>query len=140
MFAKPRRRVDRVFVHCSASDAAAHDNVEVIRSWHLKRGWRDIGYHFVITRNGVLRAGRPLSLVPAAQKGHNIGSIAVCLTGLRVFTVEQMQKLVDLCVYIDDAYEIITFHGHCEVANKLCPVFSYKEVLRLDARGKMLRG
>ena len=42
-FIKPNRRVDRIFLHCSASDVPAHDNVETIRKWHLDRGFDDIG-------------------------------------------------------------------------------------------------
>ncbi len=42
-FIKPNRRVDRIFLHCSASDVPAHDNVEMIRRWHLDRRFDDIG-------------------------------------------------------------------------------------------------
>ena len=31
----------------------------------------------------------------------------------------------------------ITFHGHCEVSNKTCPVFNYKNVLNLDSLGNI---
>ena len=33
---------------------------------------------------------------------------------------------------------MVTFHGHCEVAAKACPVFPYKAVLGLDAHGEMV--
>ncbi len=47
MFQKPDRPVDRVFIHCSASDRPEHDDVEIIRKWHTDppphgRGWSDI--------------------------------------------------------------------------------------------------
>ena len=48
MFSKPSRQVDRVFVHCTATDNPAHDNIKTIRKWHTDpkpkgRGWSDIG-------------------------------------------------------------------------------------------------
>ena len=39
------RKVNRVFIHCSASDRPEHDSAEVMEQWHLERGFREIGYH-----------------------------------------------------------------------------------------------
>ena len=141
MFKKPRRVISKVFIHCSASDARGHDNVATIRRWHLARGFSDIGYHYIIQKDGMMREGRPVRLMPAAQKGHNSGSIAICVTGLREFTATQMRMLISLCLSIDQAYmSDITFHGHNEVnAMKSCPVFDYKTVLQLDADGHIRR-
>lgn len=52
-----------------------------IRDWHNQRGWRDIGYHYVIRRNGTREDGRPVEQVGAHVKGHNGDSIGVCLVG-----------------------------------------------------------
>lgn len=88
-----------------------------------------------------MREGRPLRLMPAAQKKHNRGSIAICVTGLKMFTATQMRMLINLCLSIDHAYASnITFHGHNEVnAAKSCPVFDYREVLQLDTDGYIRR-
>ena len=138
-FSKPRRKVSRVFVHCSASDRKSHDNLATIRRWHVKgRGWSDVGYHYVITQDGKVHEGRPLRRIPAAQRGHNTGSLAICCTGHRRFTARQMRSLIDLCMEIHEAYGArVTFHGHREVANKACPVFGYRSVLALDSNGRM---
>ena len=142
MFTRPTRPIERVFIHCSASDHPDHDSVKVIDEWHRERGWNGVGYHYVIVKSGDIEVGRPLEVTPAAQRGNNSGTIAICVTGLHHFSAQQAHSLLELCMDIDDAYkEIIapvTFHGHCEVANKLCPVFDYKQVLRLDADGYML--
>lgn len=144
IFLKPLRPVHSVFLHCSASDRPEHDDVEVIRQWHIKeRGWDDIGYHFFITKGGVVQPGRDLEKVPAAQQGHNVGTIAICCHGLekRRFTDQQMAALYNLCVDINEVYDgKVTFHGHCEVAPKACPVFDYKTVLQLDSHGYMNLG
>lgn len=140
MFTKPRRKVTRVFIHCTASDLARHDNVAAIRKMHLERGWSDIGYHLFIRKNGKLENGRDLEKIPAAQKGHNTNSIAVCLHGLKKdkFTQAQFDTLKNLCLEINAAYNgEISFHGHCEVASKACPVFDYKSVLKLDRYGSL---
>ena len=136
-FTKPLRKVDRVFLHCSDSDAKSFDDVEAIRNDHINNnGWKDIGYHFVITQDGTIWEGRNIEQIPAAQKGHNIRSIAICLTGKKVFSEEQFKSLQKLCNKINKQYEgDIEFWGHREVASdRTCPVFDYKEVLGLENR------
>ncbi len=143
LFVKPDRPVDRVFLHCSASDHDHHDDVSVMRRWHTDpepdgRGWSDVGYHLFIRKSGEVQEGRPLTRIPAAQAGHNTGTIAVCLHGLakEKFTREQFASIHDLSRQIDRAYDAgVTIHGHCEVSSKLCPVFDYRAVLGLDRFG-----
>ncbi len=140
MFTKPSRAVDRVFLHCSASDNAAHDNVATMRRWHKDRGWSDVGYHYFIRKDGQLETGRPVEQTPAAQRGNNRGTIAICLHGLDEdkFTEAQFDTLRAFCIEINNAYGgNLTFHGHREVAAKACPVFDYKVVLKLDGFGRL---
>jgi N-acetyl-anhydromuramyl-L-alanine amidase AmpD len=135
---KPRRKIKKVYIHCSASDNPAHDDIKVIRQWHLDRGFNDVGYHFFIKNNGEIEPGRDLEKIPAAQKGHNTGSVAICLHGLNKFNGVQFRALEKLCKEIDRAHGgAVTFHGHCEVSAKDCPVFDYKTLLALDYRGKL---
>lgn len=105
------------------------------------RGWTDIGYHFFIRKDGTVENGRDLERTPAAQKGFNTGSIAICLSGLELelFTEAQLDALKALCQEIDDLYDNISFHGHNEVnPHKICPVISVKQVLGLDDYGEMV--
>ena len=139
-FVKPTRFVNRVFVHCSASDYAHHDNVATMRQWHLERGWSDVGYHYFIRKDGSLEIGRPIDKTPAAQGGNNRATIAICLHGLAEdkFTSAQKATLKALCFAINTAYAAkLTFHGHCEVAAKSCPVLDYGQVLTLSGTGKL---
>ncbi|MEE4377865.1 MAG: N-acetylmuramoyl-L-alanine amidase [Candidatus Competibacteraceae bacterium] len=141
-FQPPGRNVHTVFVHCSASDRARDDDVSVMRRWHVNgNGWNDVGYHYFITKQGHIQAGRPVGKIPAAQYQHNSGTIAICLHGLKegLFTSQQFQSLIALCKSIDAAYpdKKLRFRGHREVANKACPVFNYKLVLGLDGSGYM---
>ena len=145
-FSKPKRRVKRVFLHCSAHDGKHSDNAETIDAWHKDRGWKGIGYHFFIRFDGTIEHGRPLHQTPAAQARHNRGTIAICLHGGQnskpdAFTEQQFDSLRRLCRDIDAAYDgKITFHGHKEVSAKACPVFDYKAVLGLDRNGYLKRG
>lgn len=139
-FKAPKRLVKRVFIHCSASDRPEDDNARTINDWHHKRWGTSIGYHFYIRKDGTLEKGRNLEIVPAAQQGHNSGTIAICLGGLREekFTQKQFDTLKELCNQIHAELPLATFHGHKEVAAKECPVFDYKTVLNLDEKGRLL--
>lgn len=139
-FNKPKRDVHTVFIHCSASDNILHDDVSVIRQWHLNLGWNDVGYHFFIQKDGTIQKGRDIEKTPAAQYEHNKGSIAICLHGLEIanFTQKQYTNLINFCEQIYDAYDgSIKFRGHNEVANKTCPVINYRELLSLNKEGIM---
>lgn len=142
-FKAPVRKVDTVFVHCTASDRPEHDDVSVIRNWHLRQGWSDVGYHFVINKNGTIQPGRSLERAPAAQKGFNTGTIAVALHGLLEdnFTHAQtaaLQALADsIAASCVGAGRSLRFRGHCEVAAKACPVVNYRAVLALNAVGHL---
>ena len=67
-FTRPRRSVSRVFIHCTASSRPEHDDIDVIREWHLDRGFADVGYHAMIHEDGGISWGRSLEKIPAAQK------------------------------------------------------------------------
>ena len=83
-------------------------------------------------------------MTPAAQKGRNTGSIAICLSGgqngkANAFTAKQEDTLLRLCTAINQAYAgRVTLHGHHEVAYKACSVYYYCYVLNLDDNGVML--
>lgn len=141
MFETPKRRVDRIFIHCSASEnesLVGATLVDEIRRWHLERGWSDVGYHFLIDKDGELMSGRDILKSPAAQRGHNTGTIAIMVHGLRHFSRPSLNMLKEFCTQINEAYSgRISYHGHCEVSNKSCPVFDYKSLLDLDRFGRM---
>lgn len=77
------RKINKIIIHCSATKADQDINAAIIRSWHkaAPRKWSDIGYHFVIKRDGTIEAGRPLERSGAHCKGHNSNSIGICLVG-----------------------------------------------------------
>ena len=141
-FTRPNRPVDRVFLHCTASSYDHHDDIEVVSAWHLGRGWSDVGYHFMIHKDGSISAGRDIERTPAAQKGHNKGTIAIAMHGGQDakddFSTKQIVTLREFCEQIRAAYDgDIPFHGHSEVVIRACPVYDYKAFLCLDKDGHM---
>lgn len=141
-FVKPKRPVSRVFLHCTAyghGDLKGKALLDAVTSWHTARNFRTTGYHYIIDRDGsLIPTYRGLEEVPAAQEGNNTGTIAICLDGLvqSDFNEGQFATLRELADAIDVAYHgLVHYHGHCEVANKACPVFDYKAVLNLNPKG-----
>jgi murein L,D-transpeptidase YcbB/YkuD len=139
-----QRRVYTVFIHCSATDAEWADNAETMDKWHKERGWREIGYHLFIQKDGTMQLGRDWNQVPAAQRMHNEESLAICLHGLdkNKFTASQLRVFVDFCKRLDEEFfkqksYHMRFRGHCEVAAKLCPVIDYEQLLNLDRNGEI---
>jgi hypothetical protein len=136
------RQINAVFIHCSDSDHAHHDDISVIRRWHLERTppFSDVGYHFFIKKDGTIQNGRPIDKSPAAQAGFNRGTIAICLHGKEKdkFTTAQFSSLRGLCSAINASLGgRVVFRGHCEVSAKTCPVFDYAKVLGLSGNGRM---
>jgi len=75
------RKINLIVIHCTATVEGREYSVKTIRRWHLKRGFRDIGYHFVVQLDGSIKAGRPLNQAGAHAKGHNTNSIGIAYVG-----------------------------------------------------------
>jgi N-acetyl-anhydromuramyl-L-alanine amidase AmpD len=141
LIAAAGRPISRLFWHCSASDKAEHDSARVMHQWHLDNKWREIGYHLFVRKDGKAEMGRAWSKIPAGQEGHNTGTLAFCLHGLRAeaFTSPQATAMLDWSRAVVAALPSLTIHGHCEVSAKSCPVIDYRSVLGLDPQGRMTR-
>ena len=80
---KSKRTINEIIIHCSATPEGRDYTVEDIRRDHKKQGWSDIGYHYVIYRDGSIHEGRDVDLVGAhcSKNGHNQHSIGICYIG-----------------------------------------------------------
>ena len=47
-----RKKTEYLIIHCAATKPSMDIGLTEIRKWHLDRGWRDVGYHYIIRRNG----------------------------------------------------------------------------------------
>lgn len=127
------RALRRFIVHCSDTPDTRDVTASEIRKWHLANGWSDIGYHFVIRRDGSIEFGRNLAVVGSHVKGHNFDSVGVCLVGRRDFDPRQFDALRRLWSMMKLVNKDMTAHGHCEFsAFKTCPNFDVAHVLELN--------
>ena len=141
-----RHAVHEIIVHCSdtrpdwMTSAGISAQRAEIRRWHLARGWADIGYHWVIARDGAVTAGRPETQVGAHVEGHNAGTIGICLIGGHGsaatdrfsdhFTPAQDLTLRQLLLGIGMRTQITRISGHNEYAAKACPGFNVPNWLK----------
>ena len=133
------RTLNKIYIHCTATtgDDAGDVDVETVRRWHVSdpRNWTDIGYHFLIRRDGDVEVGRSIERAGAHVKGKNAYSIGVAysgginaVTGLEwdTRTPEQKKSLKTLVNALREVFPSITsVHGHNEVdPAKSCPCFN----------------
>jgi N-acetylmuramoyl-L-alanine amidase len=145
-------KLTHIIIHCSDSDFGTAD---MIRGWHKRRGWRDIGYHFVIRNgadkisfsnpdnDGLVETGRMLdgddfltdNEKGAHALGYNENSIGICLIGIKNFTSNQIRSLLSLIEELTSKHNIphTNILGHCETASgkrqgKTCPNFPVSDI------------
>ncbi len=73
--------IRRIVIHCTATREGQDIDAATIRRWHLRQGWKDIGYHFVIQLDGDIERGRPEEIPGSHVRGFNTGSIAIVYVG-----------------------------------------------------------
>lgn len=129
-----KRAINEIIVHCTATPEGRDYTVEQIRKQHKAQGWNDIGYHYVVYRDGSVHEGRDVNVAGAHCNGHNLHSIGVVYVGgcdkaMRpkdTRTDAQKESLYFLLKVLRKHYPQTTIHGHNEYANKACPSFDVK--------------
>ncbi len=132
-----RKNTDYIIIHCSATKPSMNIGAYEIDRWHRERGWLEIGYHFVVKRNGAIELGRPMEAVGAHAKGYNDKSVSVCLIGgvndkLKPdnnYTPEQWTSLDCSIKFIKKIYQDAEVIGHNEVSDKACPSFNVRNYM-----------
>ena len=131
------RSINKIIVHCSATQEGRDFDAAEINRWHLKRGWNGIGYHYVVLLDGTIEYGRSIYKQGAHVKGENEGSIGICYIGgveaergsngkwiaKDTRTPEQKESLLLLLKTLKKMHTSATIHGHNEFAAKSCPCF-----------------
>lgn len=129
------REIDDIIIHCTATRKNRPYTVEDIRRSHLKRGFDDIGYHYLIYLDGTIHVGRPIEIVGAHAYGHNQHSIGVCYVGgldrrgrpTNTLNRAQERSLVMLIKVLQSIFPQAGLHGHNEYSEKECPCFNVAE-------------
>lgn len=123
------RQIKKIILHCSDSQDSLDIGVKEIKKWHTDpppkgNGWTDIGYHFVVRRDGRIERGRSEETIGAHVAGHNSDSIGVCWVGRTVASDKQLQAIYALLRGLIDKYglEIEDIWGHNQFdSHKTCP-------------------
>lgn len=129
-----KRNITEIIVHCTATPEGKDYTVADIRRWHTSppNNWADIGYHYVIYRNGELHNGRDINIAGAHCTGHNTNSIGIVYVGgyatdgkTTKDTRTEEQKAALLCLLLDlrRLYPYAKIRGHRDFAAKDCPSF-----------------
>jgi len=129
-----RKRTTHIVFHTAA--AAGDPSAADIDRWHKARGWKGIGYHYVIRKDGTVEEGRDVDEVGAHCRdgGHNRDSVGVVFSGHHgddyhgvrgeEWTDAQRAAWHELAASLVDRYDVPIEHvvGHREAgAKKACP-------------------
>ncbi len=126
------RKIDEIIIHCSATPEGRDHSVADVTAWHRARGFRTIGYHYLVHIDGRVERGRPESEIGAHCLGHNARSIGVCYVGglasdcktpKDTRTPEQRRMLRELVKGLQRKYRGAKVYGHRDFAAKACPCF-----------------
>lgn len=154
-FESNKREIKYIVIHCAATPPSMDIGRERIKKWHLDRGFVDIGYHFIIKRDGSIDKGRDMDgdgLVieetGAHARGVNSVSIGVCWVGGVMEkdkrtaednrTPEQLKTMKQLIGELAKQYPEAKIRGHRDFpgVSKSCPSFDVKnwcEVVGIQA-------
>lgn len=149
MTIRKRQWTSYIVIHCSATSPTHDVGVSDIRSWHLRRGWSDVGYHYVIRRDGRVEPGRAPDRIGAHVSGHNHHSVSVCLVGgvdskgrpANNYTDEQWESLEQVVNQLAQHYPYAEVVGHRDLSPdrnrngtvepsewvKACPCFDVRQ-------------
>ena len=78
---KNPRKINLIVVHCSATRVNQDFPVEALEACHKARGFKSIGYHYYITKDGMVYPCRPETEVGAHARHYNAHSIGICYEG-----------------------------------------------------------
>ncbi|KEQ05763.1 hypothetical protein GV67_04245 [Pseudorhizobium pelagicum] len=130
------RPINEIIWHCTATPEGRDFTVNDIRAWHKQRGWSDIGYHYIVYRDGRIMPGRPVGQVGAHVSGHNTGTIGCSYVGgvsadgktaKDTRTGPQRASMLWLTAQLAKKFQIAKISGHNEYAAKACPSFDVRK-------------
>ena len=126
-------------LHCSATRCNQGYSVEQLRRDHKARGFRDIGYHFYVRRDGTMTQHRKLLEVGAHCRPYNRCSIGICYEGgldeqgrpKNTLTIDQYLRIKDLLTILRRLFPKAKVAGHRDLPGttpKECPCLDAAKV------------
>ena len=131
--AVPMNGISRITVHHEGSSAftsTAMDSVvrrlESIRNDHRRRGWADIGYHYVIDPAGRIYEARPTALQGAHVRYNNEHNLGVMVLGNFEVQSPTSRALASLQRFLSEQMSVYRVpvsrvYTHRELRPTLCP-------------------
>jgi len=118
---------NRITLHHTAGPQ--NQSIKEIQKFHIdKRGYRDIGYHYLIDARSNIYEGRPPTVRGAHVKCENFNNIGIAVVGnydIADITETQHRQIVELGAWLCNTFSISVnqIYGHCEfkIANTICP-------------------
>jgi N-acetylmuramoyl-L-alanine amidase len=139
---KVRTSTDYLVVHCSATGPKQNVGAADIDKWHRAKGWKCIGYAYVIKRDGTVEEGRDDSVIGAHVENWNSNSVGICMVGgvsaddpkkaEDNFTPAQWVSLKALLMKLKTKYPKAHIQGHRDFPDvkKSCPCFDTQKWAR----------
>lgn len=143
------RYINDIIIHCTATPAGMEVTAADVDSWHRQRGWRCIGYHYLVRLDGTVERGRAISQPGSHCFGHNAHSIGIAYAGgldaemrpADTRTEAQRAALLKLVTHLTAMYRC-RVHGHRDYAPRDCPCFDvaseygriYEQICKIDKR------
>lgn len=127
------RRIDLIICHCSATKITQDFPVESLEACHKARGFKTIGYHYYITKDGQVHQCRPEDMIGAHARRYNAYSIGICYEGgldangepADTRTEAQKHAMIALLRSLKVDYPDAEILGHRDLpwVKKKCPCF-----------------
>ena len=139
---KNREKTDFIAIHCSATGPKQDFGAADIDKWHRAKGWKCIGYHYVIKRDGTVEEGREEETIGAHVENWNSVSLGICMVGgvsaddpkkaEANYTDAQWASLIALLRKLKVKYPKAHIQGHRDFPNvhKECPCFDVRAWLK----------
>lgn len=134
------RDIKYIVVHCTAGPQD-QKTVDIKSYWANKLGWKSYGYHYLISKNGVVENITPIEKPSNGVAGYNHNSIHICykggMGGKDTRTHEQKSSMLKLLKTLKSQFPSASIKGHRDFSPdldkdgviephewvKLCPCF-----------------
>ena len=152
--------IDSIVIHCSATREGMDVRASDLDKWHKERGFKMIGYNYVIDIDGTIEVGRPTSMDGAhcntkglSSSPYNKHSIGICYVGgldkdgnpADTRTEAQKEAMHTLVYNLVNTFPIVEILGHRDTSPDLngdgkitknewiksCPCFEVKDEFAL---------
>lgn len=135
------KEVKYIIIHCSATRVNADYTPEQMERDHKARGFKKIGYHYYIRKDGTVTEHRGMDEAGAHCKGYNSCSIGICYEGgldplgapADTLTEAQEKSMRIMIHTLTGMYPGAKVVGHRDLnPNKACPCFNVNEKFNIE--------